>query len=421
MADYPNYPNNPQGLNAAESTPQATGIMQGNPPKAIVSMQDGSANRFPAIRYTYSHVREFVPTKTVKTGQTKYTFDQAIDQNIADVLFVPMGERTPMSFAEGLMRVYADGVVVLHQGKIVYEDYFGELLPDGQHLLMSVSKSFAGTIVADLIKKGVIDEQKLVVDYVPELVDTTFGRASVRQVLDMTTSLDYREDYNDPSADINKFALAGSPIKPNGYDGPKHFYEFLTTVKQKNAHGTEFGYKTVNTDVLGWVATRATKTRDMAELLSQHIWQPMGANFDGYYIIDSAGTAFAGGGLNANVRDLAMFGQMMLDGGYFNQQQIISQSVIDEIKRGGDRDLFRSAGKYPNLDGWSYKNQWWISHNANGAYMARGVYGQAIYIDPAAQMVVVRVASHPEPDNAVNDKYSLPAYQALADYLMKKP
>ena len=80
----------------------------------------------------------------------------------------------------------------------------------------------------------------------------------------------------------------------------------------------------------------------------------------------------------------------------------------------------KSRGDHPELVGWSYRSMWWNTGNADGAYCARGVHGQTIYIDPAAQMVIVRFGSHPMAANKYNDPWSLPAYQAVADYLMKK-
>lgn len=141
---------------------------------------------------------------------------------------------------------------------------------------------------------------------------------------------------------------------------------------------------------------------------------------DAYFEVDSVGTEFAGGGLNAGLRDLARFGEMMRRGGEWNGQQIIPRSVVEDIRKGGDRDAFAKAG-YDLLPGWSYRDMWWVTHNEHGAYGARGVYGQAIYIDPKAEMVIARFASHPVAANAGNDPTSLPAYHALAKYLMAHP
>lgn len=140
---------------------------------------------------------------------------------------------------------------------------------------------------------------------------------------------------------------------------------------------------------------------------------------DAYYQVDGKGIAFAGGGFNAGLRDLARFGELIRNKGMYNGKQIIpAQSVLD-IEKGGDKSAFAKIGS-SGFKGWSYRNMWWMTENKDGAFAARGVHGQTIYVDPAAEMVIVRMASHPIAGNAANDPTSLPAYQAVADYLKKK-
>jgi CubicO group peptidase (beta-lactamase class C family) len=118
------------------------------------------------------------------------------------------------------------------------------------------------------------------------------------------------------------------------------------------------------------------------------------------------------------LRDAARFGEMMRLNGRFNGQQIIPAQAIASIRRGASQADFAKAG-YAALPNWSYRSQWWISHNAHGSFTARGIYGQAIYIDPKAEMVIVRFASNPKAANANFDSISLPAYQAIAERLMQ--
>jgi CubicO group peptidase (beta-lactamase class C family) len=155
----------------------------------------------------------------------------------------------------------------------------------------------------------------------------------------------------------------------------------------------------------------------MSELVSERIWRRLGAEQDGYFTIDTAGIELDGGGLNVCLRALARFGEMMRLDGRFNNHQIVPKKIVDDIRRGANPEQFATAG-YKLLPGWSYRNQWWVSHNKHGAYTARGIHGQAIYIDPTAEMVIARFASHPMGANANYDATSLPAYDALAQYLM---
>lgn len=412
----------------ANSDPVKLGIMQGFPPPADKVVNVANSQQFPNIRWAFSNVRSITPTKVVSASQgERYAFSVEIDPNIGNIMFkpafLPADQSQPMTVEDAFVRkVYGDGMIVLHKGKIVYEKYFNQALqPAGTHLLMSVSKSFTGTLAAQLIHEGVIDDTKLVSHYVPELKNSAWGDATVRQVLDMIVSLDYSEDYADPNAEIVAFGKASTPgLQEPGYQGPKNTYEFLATVQQDNhPHATKHEYKTVNTDVMAWIIARVTgKSVDV--LFSERFYQPIGMNVDGYMQVDGAGIPFAGGGMSMNLRDMAMFGEMMRNNGKFNGRQIIAPEVVADTQRGGSRELFDKSGDYPNLKGWSYRNMWWITHNANGAYMARGIHGQAIYIDPKAEMVLVRFSSNPVASNAHNDPWSLPAYQAVADYLMNK-
>lgn len=408
---------------AAASDPATLGWMVGAPPAPdrTLRFEDGSYFKFPAMRWSVSHFRQLMPTVNVSRGLgAPLVLPVALRKDIDALSFTPLNDSQPMTWEQSLAATYTDGIVVMHRGKIVYERYFGVLTPEGQHGAMSVTKSVVGTLGATLVAEGRIDADKHVVDYVPQLAGSAFANATVRQVLDMTTGLQYSEDYADPDAEVWAHANAGSPLpKPKDYTGPRSYFEFLQTVKPQGQHGEAFAYKTVNTDVLGWIIAKATG-QNVAQLLSQRIWSRLGAEQDAYFTVDSIGTPFAGGGLNTGLRDLARFGEMLRNDGRFNGQQIVPKSVVDDIRRGGSKQAFASAG-YDLLKGWSYRSMWWVTDKEGGAFMARGVHGQRIYVDPKAQLVIVRYASHPVASNSANDPITLPAFDTLARYLNKKP
>jgi len=410
-------------LDAEKSDPNTMGWMQEFPPPKdrTVVAADGSFFVFPALRYSVCHMRQFLPTTEVEASRGKrYTFKEKPIKGIDTVTFTPLNGSGKMTWKESLGKNYTDGMLILHKGKIVYERYFGELKPGGVHAAMSVSKTFTGTLGAMLIAEGVLDENKNAASYVPELEGSAFGDATIREILDMTTGLKYSEDYSDPKAEIWAFSAAGNPLpKPKSYKGATNYYEYLQTVQKEGKHGEEFGYKTINTDVMGWIISRVTG-ESIPELLSKKIWKPLGTHVDGYFQVDGAGIAFAGGGFSANMRDMAMFGEMIRNQGYFNKQQVLPASVIKDIMSGGDKGAFAKSVYGESLKNWSYRNMWWITNNEHGAFAARGVYGQTIYIDPKAEMVLVRFASYPEAKNAKIDPTSLPAYHAVAKYLMSK-
>jgi CubicO group peptidase (beta-lactamase class C family) len=395
--------------------------MLGTPPAAdkLVRFDDGSMMRFPQNRWANSHFRDLVPTKSVSRGTGAVAaLPRAERTDLDAVSFMPIGGTAPMSWADALSANYTDGIVVLHQGSIVFERYFGALDAQTPHIGFSVSKSFIGTIAACLVHEGRLDDQARVSHYVPELTASGFGDATVRQLMDMLTGLQYSEVYTDPNADIWTHVRAGGLLpRPPGYEGPDNLYAYLQIVKKLGTHGESFSYKTINTDTLGWIIRRVTGL-SLAENLSQRIWRQLGAEQDAYITVDTAGTEFAGAGLNTTLRDLARFGEMMRNDGQAQGQQVIPKAVVDDIRKGADPEKFIPSG-YVTLPGWSYRNMWWVSHNAHGAYMARGIHGQALYIDPAAEMVIARYASHHIAGNMGIDPQSLPAYHALALHLMK--
>ncbi|MDX2202825.1 MAG: serine hydrolase [Hyphomicrobiaceae bacterium] len=406
----------PAALTPEESDPVAMGWMTGFPPppdKAIL-FADGSFREFPQSRWSHSNFRQFVPTRAVWRGPGLASPLPRAEQDLAGVPVTTLdGRRT--TFGRAIEDTYADGIVVLHRGRIAYERYYGVLAPHQPHIAMSVTKSFIGTLATALILDGRIDPKALVPVYVPELSGSGFADATVQQVADMTTAIAYNEVYGDKSSDVWKMRRA-SGMAPPEPGLPRSLLEFLPTVGKLGTHGEAFTYRTVNTDVLGWIIRRVTG-KPMSDLLSEMIWQPMGAEEDAYFTVDSRGMEYCGGGLNTCLRDLARFGEVMRNRGRFNGRQILSEAVVDDIARGADPARFEPAG-YATLKGWSYHNQWWVSHNAHGAYMARGIHGQSLYIDPKAEMVIARYAAFPVAGNVANDPLTLPAFAAAAAALM---
>jgi hypothetical protein len=411
-------------LTADESDPRVLGWMQGfpPPPDKLITQPDSNYFSFPKLRWTVCHLREFLPTEQVSRGigapvPLAYDLDEAA---IDALTFKPLGSGQEMTWKESLSANYTDGMLILHKGKIVYERYFGCLDETGKHGAMSMTKSLTGLLAEILVTEGELDDTALVSSIIPELGDSAFGNATVRQVMDMTTGLAYSEDYSNPDADIWEYSAAASPLpKPANYQGPDGYFEYLQTVRPEGAHGDAFHYKTINTDALGWIVSRVSG-KEVTELLSERIWRRMGAEQDGYMTVDGKGTPFAGGGLSAGLRDLGRIGLLMLNNGEINGRRLFASQVVANIRSGGDREAFARAG-YESLAGGSYRSMWWLFHNQNQAFAARGVHGQTIYVDPTADMVIVRFASFPTAKNAKIDPTSLPAYQAVADYLLSRP
>lgn len=393
--------------------------MQGFPPAPDVQVRFDRPDsaQFPRLRWGLNHYRELAPTKTVRRAPAPVALPRRAEAAALDGIgFTAMtGEAT--NWADAFAAIHTDGLCVLHKGAIVYERYFGVCEPHRPHLVMSVTKSFIGLLAQMLVHEGVLDETKRVPHYLPEMAGTAYETARVRDVMDMRIGVRYSENYADPKAEVWDYGRAGG-MAPRGrdYAGPDTLYDFLKGMVQEGPHGEAFAYKTVNTEVLGWIVKRVAG-RDLATLVSERIWSRIGTEEDAYFNIDPVGTEVGGGGLNATLRDLARFGEMMRNDGVSNGVEVVPKAVVDDIRFNGSAEAFKPAG-YVTLPGWSYRNMWWVSNDDHGAYMARGIYGQNVYVDPKAEMVVARLGSHSIAANTATDPLVLPAYRAAAEALM---
>ena len=417
----------PQGAplpDPAATTAEALGWMRGfpPPPERRVRFDDPAGyGSFPRNRWAFSHMRELAPTANVWRGagapRPLPVAAQPIDPRT--VRCRAMGTGEAYDFAEMLWHTYADSVIVLHRGEVVYEAYWGEGRPERPHICYSVTKSFVGILAATLVAEGALDAQARVPHYLPEMACGAYADATVRDVMDMRIGVQYSEIYTDPQAEVHDYARAGGMLpRPAGYTGPGCFYDFLPTLRKQGAHNAGFGYKTANTEVLAWVLRRVSGV-SLAELVSQRIWQRIGAEQDAYFMVDALGTESGGGGLNCALRDLARFGELMRGGGRVGDTQVLAAAAVADTAAGGSPEAFAHGG-YDQLTGWSYRNMWWNTHNAHGAYMARGIHGQSVYVDPKAEMVIARFGGHPYASNVGNDPLTLPAFHAMGEALLAR-
>ena len=407
---------------AKSTDPKTLGLMQGFPPAPdkTVRFDNDTSWMFPNTRWSFSHQREIAATANIWRGPNPpSTLPQSLRSDIDQISFTTMDGRT-LTWEQSLAENYTDGIVILHQGKIIYEKYFGALEPHIPHVAMSVTKSFTGLLAATLQHEGAIDPQKLVPHYLPEMKGTAYEDATIHQVMDMTVGVKYSELYTDPKAEIWAYAVAAAAkTPPKNYAGPDTIFDFLRLLKKEGEHGKAFAYKTCNSEVLGWIVQRVAGTH-LADLISKRIWQRLGTEQDAYILIDRVGMPVSGGGMSLALRDLARFAEMMRLGGTFNGQQIVPEAVVADIAKGADRDHFAKSG-LETLSGWSYRHQWWVSHNNLGVYSARGIHGQTAWIAPGADLVIARFASHPTAANGNGplDRVSLPAFTAVANHLKR--
>jgi CubicO group peptidase (beta-lactamase class C family) len=404
-----------------DSDPTVQGWMRGSPPapERRIRYVDDAFLQFPQNRWALSHFRELMPTVSVWRGagpHSELVPAGGPGASAIDALAFRGLDGTTRRWSDSLTDTYTDGIVILHRGRLIYERYLGALTARRPHACFSITKSYAATLAAALISDGVLDEHETIPHYLPEMRATAYGDASLRNVLDMLIGVDYSELYTDPGADVWAYSRAGGlRPRPAGYRGPDGFHEFLLTLRKEGEHGHAFAYKTVNTEVLCWVMERASGL-PFAELLSQRVWSLLGCEEDGYVSVDPLGVAMGGGGLSATTRDLARFGELMRCEGAWDGRQVIPAAVVANIRRGADPEKFAKAG-YALLGGYSYRDMWWVTHNEHGAFEARGIHGQRLYVAPGAELVVARHASHPVASSAANDPITISALLALGRLL----
>lgn len=383
-------------------------IMDGSPPAIMVPRLDW--DRPPWNRWAFQHVRELLPTVEVWRGHGHRRRLETAERDLDD-LPVEDSEGRPTTLAGMLDETYTDGFIVLRDGAVVFERYFNGMTPRTLHLSQSVAKSVTGATFGILAGRGVVDPARLVTDYLPELAATAWSGASLQHVLDMTTGVRFSEAYTDRHSDIGQVDVASGwkPIPPDGdpdFKWPAHMWEVILNLKERSRpHGAEFEYRSIETDVLAFVMERATGKR-LAELVSEEIWQKLGADESACFTVDSAGYALADGGFNATLRDYARFGQMILDDG----AGIVPAAWIEATRKGPGRF---GPGYNPTFPEGSYGNQFWIEDRRSGNLMCRGIFGQLIYTSRRTGVVVVKLSTYPDPSNLAYGVATLKAIHAI--------
>ena len=275
-------------------------------------------------------------------------------------------------------------LVVLRDGEIVHEAYFQDTDADDRRISWSVAKSYLSTVFGTAVDRGEIASlDDPVTKYAPSLAGTAYDGATIRHVLNMSSGVTFNEDYFDFSSDINRMGRVlalGRSMDAFTEDLTETFIE----------PGERFQYVSIDTHVLGMVLRGATGD-SVVNLLTERVIKPLGLEQDGVYLTDGYGVAFALGGLNFTTRDYARFGQMVLDGGTWQGERIISQDWLTEATRA-------SANTADGALNYGY--QWWMPRDIDPTdpdheYMGIGIYGQYLYINPAEGIVIAQNGADP--------------------------
>ncbi|EJS76850.1 serine hydrolase domain-containing protein [Bacillus cereus] len=371
----------------------------------------------PYLRWSYTHMKEFTLINEVNNNPNQVSHFPTALQNLDDfAVGRAFGNTTPLK--KLLDDNKTDAFVVVHNGQLIYERYFNGYKQNEPHGMASIAKVFTGAIIQSLAEENRIDVEKTADTYIRELNNTPFGKATIQQLMDMQVSAEYpTHGYVKPGLENQDAQLyLASNILPRGknYDGPLNIYDMLRETEETAPPGSAFSYNNGSAETLAWVI-RTITGKSLAENVSERIWSQIGMEENAYYVTDETKVEQASAGLNATARDMARFGQLLLNNGEYNGKQILPSSITESVKNVQEGEL--AIGNGASI---SYHNQWWIPHNEQGAFEVLGSYGQTLYIDPKANMVIVHFSSNAAPSNEIHSVYS-DMYVDIAHHLEKLP
>ena len=388
-------------------------IMKGAPPPKEWQLPESDWDRAPWNRWSFQNIRARVATADIPNGPDVTPWDSK-PQKLTQIEFE--GFDGAQTTVDDLLNAYTDGFLVAHHGKIVHESYHNGMTRRTPHLAMSVSKSITSTVAGILIDKGDLDPSNPVTDYLPELATTGWNGATLQHVLDMTTGVAFVEDYDTPDCDIAKLEVSSGwkpvPEGADPKDWPASTWQQILGLADKEAeHGARFKYRSIETDLLGILISRLVG-KPLAQVISETLWAPMGAEESAYVTVDQEGSALADGGICGTLRDFARFGQTMLDGGVVNGTQVIPTSWIEDV-RGGDHGRFDDQSREFMPHG-RYRNMFWIRDQSKATHLSLGIYGQFIYVSPEQDLVVVCLSTWPDALSDEGHSNTIRAIDAIA-------
>ena len=379
-------------------------VMQGFPPEEPNRASLANWRKAPYCHWAFHHVREIIPSAKISNDPT-------------DVWELESGaiDTSSLGLDDAMVKTDSDAVVVLHKDKLVHETYRNGMTWQDPHILMSVSKSMLGLVAGTLVERGELAENDLVTKHVPELANTAYAGAKVRDLLDMRAGVLFEEDYlatDGPIIDY-RFAANWNPVpKDHVASDLRSFMSLLT--RSDGPHGGRFHYVSPNTDLLAWVFERATGIR-YAELVSERLWRPLGAEAAGYITVDRIGGARAAGGKCMLARDLARVGMMMANGGKRDGKQVVPASWLEDIIKNGDPQAWKDGDFYNKMGQREihYRSKWYIQRDSEPLIFGVGIHGQFLFVDPAKKLSVAWFASRNSPLDTLSFEKTLATIEKM--------
>ena len=392
-------------------------LMTGFPPAPESQVTLANWQDPPFHRWAFRHMRELIPSHPIPAGPPAPLPASAAALDLGHAPLTRLDGSTA-TVADVLAGTCTDAFVVLHDGQVVAERYYAGMTAGTRHLIMSVSKSILSCVAGVLADRGLLQLRAPVTTYVPEVSDSGYAGATIRDLLDMRTGVAFRETYTALDAEVRVMerSMGWRPAQPGD---PAGTYPYLATLGGAGPHGGDFSYRSADSDMLGWACERVSGLR-VADLISALIWQPIGAERDAEITCDPLGTAIPDGGISATARDLARFGQMLVDDGVAQGRAVVPEAWLADVRQpeSGVREAFeRTDNEYVLPGGW-YRNQFWVIPGSGGPVLVcLGIHGQLIYADRAARTVVVKMSSWPDAQNTAYLLDTLRSCAAVAAHL----
>lgn len=399
-------------------------LMQGFPPAPENQVALSNWRSAPYNRWAFHHVRELLPTAAIQNAPRNVRRLEHARPDFAG-LSVDAGDGRRLDLSQFMAAAEADGLVILYKGRLVHEAYANGMTEDSPHILMSVSKSLLGLLAGILIKRALLDPEAEATSHIPELHGTAFAGGTIRQLLDMRTGVSFNEDYSEADGLYQRYRKAVGWNPPAPGEAPADLRSFFSEMTGSDGpHGGPFRYISPCTDLLAWVIERATGRR-YADLMSELLWAPMGAEHPAYITVDRLGAPRAAGGICCTTRDLAQLGQLLVENG----RGIIPADWLEDIMTSGDQaawDASDFAPFYPGLP-MHYRAQCYVIRGKGAPagetgdrgplIMGIGIHGQSLMVDPGTELVIAKHGSATDPLAVESERLTLALFHATRRHL----
>ena len=336
------------------------------------------------ISYNFINMKEFFPTSTpIKASEDPYIFKKK-DGFLMPNTYEFEGEEKQI--IESIDYFNTDGLMILKDGEVHYENYWNENKETSRHIIWSVSKSFLSALVGIALDEGLIEDiNDPIIKYLKDFKDTGYEGVSIKNLLQMSSGIEFNEDYGDPNSDINRYAR----VTATGTSQR----EFAKTLKNSRKPGTYNHYISLDSQMLGMLIAEVSNM-SVKEYLHEKIWSKIGMQDDAFYLTDKQEVEMSLGGLNVTLRDMAKFGQLFLNNGEWNGNQIVPFEWVANSTTPLDVHVQPNAGDEFTSDSWGYGYQWWVPGPEVSDYTAHGIYNQFIYINPESNVVIAKTSSN---------------------------